>query len=140
MGDISKKTQIEAAPSTVYKYVSDPCNAPHYISAIISVDPESHDKPAEGQVWRAEANFMGKRRNINLRIVELSPNSLVRFSIDSDPAANLSMKLTANGDSVTEATLEVDVPGVPGILLNGIMGSMLSGDMTRLKATLERDA
>ena len=140
MGDISKKTQIEAAPATVYKYVSDPCNAPHYISAIISVDPESHDEPAEGQVWRAEANFMGKRRNINLRIEELRPNNLVRFSIDSDPAANLSMKLTANGDSVTEATLEVDVPGVPSILLNGVMGGMLSGDMARLKATLERDA
>lgn len=139
MGDISKKTHINAAPATVYNYVSDPCNAPHYISAIISVDAGSHNKPAEGQVWRAEANFMGKRRSINLRIEELRPNSLVRFSIDSDPAANLSMRLTPNGNNATEAELEVDVPGVPGLLLNGVMGGMLSSDMARLKATLERE-
>ncbi len=137
MGDISKKTQIKATPEVVYEYVSDPCNAPSYISAIISVDEGSHDGPAKGQVWRAEANFMGKRRKINLRIEELRPNRLVRFSIDSDPAANLSMNLTpADGDS-TQAALEVEVPGVPGILLNGIMGGMLSGDMSRLKVILE---
>jgi hypothetical protein len=137
LGDISKKAQIKATQDAVYKYVSDPCNAPKYISAIISVDAGSHEKPAEGQVWRAEANFMGKRRNINLRIEELRPNSLVRFSIDSDPPANLSMKLTPEGKGETEAELEVDVPGVPGILLGGIMGGMLAGDMGRLKAILE---
>ena len=139
MGDISKKTQISAAPDVVYRYVSDPCNAPRYISAIISVDEGSHSSPAEGQVWRAEANFMGKRRNINLRIEELRPNRLVRFSIDSDPAANISMRLTPWNGKGTEAELEVEVPGVPGILLSGVMGGMLSGDMGRLRAIMERE-
>jgi uncharacterized protein YndB with AHSA1/START domain len=139
LGDISKKTQIKATPDVVYKYVSNPCNAPNYISAIISVDEGSHDGPAEGQVWPSEANFMGKRRKINLRIEELRPNSLVRFSIDSDPAANISMKITPSDGDSTQAALEVEVPGVPGILLNGVMGGMLSGDMSRLKAILERD-
>ena len=137
MGDISKKTQIKATADVVYKYVSDPCNAPNYISAIISVEEGSHSSPAEGQVWRAEANFMGKRRKINLRIEELRPHRLVRFSIDSDPAANISMKITPSDDDSTQAALEVEVPGVPGILLNGVMGGMLSGDMSRLKAILE---
>jgi uncharacterized protein YndB with AHSA1/START domain len=139
LGDISKKTQIDATPDVVYKYVSDPCNAPNYISAIISVEEGSHDGPAEGQVWRAEANFMGKRRKINLRIEELRPDRLVRFSIDSDPAANISMKIAPSGGDSTQAALEVEVPGVPGILLNGVMGGMLSGDMSRLKAILERE-
>jgi hypothetical protein len=137
MGDISKKTEIKTSQEAAYNYVSNPCNAPHYISAIISVDAGSHEKPTEGQVWRAEANFMGKRRSINLRIEQLRPNGLVRFSIDTDPAANLTMKLTPSGGGHTEAALEVDVPGVPGFLLNGLMGSMLSGDMARLKKVLE---
>jgi hypothetical protein len=137
MGDISKKTEIKTSQEVAYEYVSNPCNAPHYISAIISVDSGSHDGPAEGQVWHAEANFMGKRRSINLRIEQLRPNSLVRFSIDTDPAANLEMKLTPSSSGVTEAALEVDVPGVPGFLLNGVMGGMLSGDMARLKKVLE---
>lgn len=140
MGDISKKTQIKVMPDIVYEYVSDPRNAPSYISAIISVDEGSHAGPVEGQVWPAEANFMGKRRKINLRIEELRPNRLVRFSIDSDPAANISMKITPSDGDSTQAALEVEVPGVPGILLNRIMGGMLSGDMSRLKAILERDA
>ncbi|HKP51613.1 MAG TPA: SRPBCC family protein [Chloroflexia bacterium] len=140
MGDISKKTQIKVTPDVVYKYVSDPCNTPNYISAIISVDEGSHDgRPAEGQVWRAEANFMGKRRKINLRIEELHPNRLVRFSIDSDPAANISMRISPSDGDSTQAALEVEVPGVPGILLNGIMGGMLSSDMGRLRAILERE-
>ncbi len=137
MGDISKKVDIKASQDAVYKYVSDPCNAPRYISAIISVEEGSHQAPAVGQVWGAEANFMGKRRSINLRIEELRPNSLVRFSIDSDPAANLSMTLSPAGSGETEAALEVDVPGVPGILLNGVMGGMLASDMGRLKTILE---
>ena len=137
MGDISKKVKISAPVDAVFRYVSDPCNTPHYISSIISVDSGSHAQPQEGQVWRAEANFMGKRRSINLRIQQLRPNHLVRFSINSEPPANLTMTLTPNGDSSTEAELQVDVPGVPGLLLNGVMGGMLQSDMARLKRVLE---
>ena len=137
MGDISKKVNIKVSPDAVYQYVSDPRNTPRYISAIMKIDEAAFEMPAQGQVWPADANFMGSRRKISLRIEELRPNSRVRYSINSDPPALLTMILSPDGPNSTEAELAVDVPGIPGLLLNGVMGGMLSSGMARLKEILE---
>jgi len=137
LGDISKKVNIKVSPDAVYQYVSDPRNTPRYISAILKIDEAAFEMPAQGQVWPADANFMGSRRKINLRIEELRPNSRVRYSINSDPPALLTMILSPDGPNSTEAELAVDVPGIPGLLLNGVMGGMLSSGMARLKEILE---
>jgi len=137
LGDISKKVNIKVSPDAVYQYVSDPRNTPRYISAILKIDEAAFEMPAQGQVWPADANFMGSRRKISLRIEELRPNSRVRYSINSDPPALLTMILSPDGPNSTEAELAVDVPGIPGLLLNGVMGGMLSSGMARLKEILE---
>lgn len=144
MGDLSKKTLVGVKPDVVYSYVADPRNTPHYISSILSLDGSEHGSPAVGQVWPALANFMGKRRNIDLRIEELQPASAsragrVRYSINSDPPARLTMTISPNGANSTEAELTIDVPGIPGLILNGVMGGMLSSDMARLKKILEQN-
>jgi hypothetical protein len=37
----------------------------------------------------------------------------------------------------TRVSLLLDVPSVPDLFLNGLMGGLLSGDMARLKRQLE---
>ena len=123
---------------TVYAYVSDPRNAPKYISSILRVISGPEGEPAPGQSWKAEADFLGQKRLINLRIAELVPQKVVRFVLEGDPEAVVQLKLTS--DKATESTavaLSLDANGVPTLFLNALLGSLLSQDMVRLKKLLE---
>ncbi|HEX9991227.1 MAG TPA: SRPBCC family protein [Chloroflexia bacterium] len=138
MADISKQVIIEVPNETVFKYVSDPHNAPHYITSITKIVSGPQGAPAEGQVWRAEANFMGRSSTINLRLTALRANQLVQFTIEGDPQATLTLRLaTDEANTRTRISILLDVPSVPAILLNMLMGGMLEADMGRLKKILE---
>lgn len=138
MGEINKQISINAPLNTVYAYVSDPRNAPKYISSITKVLSGPQDAPAPGQTWRAEADFLGQKRSINLKIDELVPSKLVRFVLEGDPEAVVQLRLT--GDKANENTsvsLSLDANGVPTLFLNALLGGLLSQDMVRLKKLLE---
>ena len=138
MADISKQVIIEVPNETVFKYVSDPHNAPRYITSITRIVSGPEGATSEGQVWRAEANFMGRRSTINLRLSALRPNSVVQFTIEGEPQATLTMRLaTDEANTRTRISLLLDVPGVPAILLSALMGGLLEADMGRLKQILE---
>jgi uncharacterized protein YndB with AHSA1/START domain len=138
LADISKQAIIEVPGETVFKYVSDPHNAPRYISSITRILAGPQGAPSEGQVWQAEANFMGRRSAINLRLTALRPNQLVQFTIEGDPQATLTLRLaTDEANTRTRISILLDVPSVPAILLNMLMGGLLEADMGRLKKILE---
>ena len=138
MGDISKKTVINAPAEVVFKYVADPRNAPTYITSITRITSGPQGTPVEGQVWQAEANFLGKRGHIRLRLAQLLPNHTVRFTIEGEPQATLFLRLLPDESArSTHVSLLLDVPSVPGMFLNALMGGLLEGDMARLKSALE---
>ena len=138
MGEISKHIIINAPAGVVFKYVSDPRNAPRYISSITAVTSGPEGAPVEGQVWGAEANFLGSRNRIRLRLSEMRANQLVRFTIEGEPKATLALRLRP-GDTAnqTHVSLLLEAAGVPGIILNGLMSGLLGEDMLRLKRILE---
>ena len=139
MGDINKQTVIDAPVQSVFKYISNPRNAPTFINSITKIVSGPDGEPKEGQVWRAEATLLGKQSVINLRLHRLvAPNAVV-FAIDGDPHAVVSLRLTpdSGGKPSTRVAINLDVPKVPSIFLGAIMGNLLEGDMTRLKARLE---
>ncbi len=138
MGNINKQVVIGAPVEAVFKFVADPHNAPRYISSITGILSGPDGQPAEGQVWRAEAYFLGRRSLINLRLQELRRHHAVRFTIDGEPAATLAMNLVPQrGGKHTGVSLSMDVPSVPTILLHGLLGGLLAGDLERLKRILE---
>lgn len=143
MGDIVKQTVIEAPVRKVYDYVVDPHNAPLYISSITSIISGPEGTPAKGDVWKAEANFFGQKHLINLRLNSMSQDKGVRFLLEGDPEAVLVLKLAAtdnpsnNSSDRTSVSLSLDVPSVPGLFLNAMLGGMLGEDMARLKRNLE---
>lgn len=139
MGDINKQTVIDAPVQSVFKYVSDPRNAPTFINSITRIVSGPDGAPEEGQVWRAEATLLGKHSVINLRLHRLDPPHSVAFAIDSDPHAVVSLRLSpeSGGQSRTRVAINLDVPKVPAVFLGAIMGNLLEGDMARLKARLE---
>ena len=138
MGRLTRKTNIDVPVEKVFKYLSDPQNAPNYISSITRVVSGPEGQPQEGSLWRAEANFLGKRSLVALRLARLQSDSLVSFSIEGEPRALLSMKLEPGARGTgTHVSLLLDVPSVPDLFLNGLMGGLLSGDMARLKRLLE---
>ncbi len=138
MGRLTRQATINVAVDKVFAYVADPWNAPNYISSITRLASGPEGLPREGGLWRAEANFLGRRSMVALRLARLQPNGLVTYSIEGEPRALLSMKLEPdrNGTS-TQVSLLLDVPSVPDLFLNGLMGGLLSGDMARLKRALE---
>ena len=138
MGEIHKQITVDAPVKAVYAFVSDARNAPKYISSIKKVISGPEGAPAAGQVWRAEANFLGQDRPLNLRVAELVPNKLVRFALDGDPQAVVQLRLApeANSDA-TYVDLSLDATGIPTILLNAVLGGLLGQDMLRLKHLLE---
>jgi uncharacterized protein YndB with AHSA1/START domain len=135
---LTRQTNIDVPVEKVFKYLSDPRNAPNYISSITRVVSGPEGQPQEGTLWRAEANFLGKRSLVALRLARLQTDSLVTFSIEGEPRAVLSMKLESDKRGTgTHVSLLLDVPSVPDLFLNGLMGGLLSGDMIRLKRLLE---
>ncbi|HEX8600234.1 MAG TPA: SRPBCC family protein [Chloroflexia bacterium] len=135
---MTRQTNIDVPVEKVFKYLSDPRNAPNYISSITRVVSGPEGQPQEGTLWRAEANFLGKRSLVALRLARLQTDSLVTFSIEGEPRAVLSMKLESDKRGTgTHVSLLLDVPSVPDLFLNGLMGGLLSGDMIRLKRLLE---
>lgn len=137
MGEITKHAVIEAPAEQIFAYVSDPRNAPSFIESINQIVSGPEGPPVRGQVWRAEATLFGKRSTINLRLHELQAPRLVRFAIDGDPSAVLSLDLSPNGGRQTRVSLHLDVPKVPSLFLNGLMSGILEKDILRLKRTLE---
>lgn len=116
----------------------DPHNAPHFISSIIRIISGPDGPPKVGDTWKAEANFLGQKRLVNLRLESLSVDKAVRFVLEGDPEALLSLHLSpANRSADTAVSLTLDVPSVPGILLNALLGGMLGEDLVRLKSNLE---
>jgi uncharacterized membrane protein len=138
LGRLTRQTNISAPVGTVYTYVADPHNAPSYISSIARIMAGPEGQPHEGSQWRAEANFLGKRSVVSLRLSRLTANERVTFIIEGEPRAALTITLapTANATG-THVTLLLDVPSVPDFLLGGLMGGLLTGDLARLKRTLE---
>ena len=139
MGDVKKQTVISAPIEAVFRYVSDPRNAPGYINSIEKIVSGPEGSPAQGQVWKAEATLMGRRSQIDLRLQRLDPPRAVAFAIDGDPAGVLSLQLRP-GDGQrpqTHVALTLEVPKVPSIFLGAIMGALLEADIARLKARLE---
>lgn len=141
MGEINKQINIAASVKSIYAYVSDPRNASKYISSITRVISGPEGEPSAGQVWRAEADFLGQKRLINMRIGELVPNKLVQFILEGEPEAVVVIKMT--GDRAREHTsvaLSLDANGVPTLFLNALLGNLLSQDMVRLKKLMEHHA
>ena len=138
MGRLTRQANISVPVESVYGYVADPRNAPNYISSIVRIVSGPEGKPEEGGQWRAEANFLGKRSIVALRLARLTANERVTFVIEGEPRAALTMTLGPNANNtVTHVSLLLDVPSVPDFLLNGLMGGLLTGDLTRLKRALE---
>jgi len=138
LGEIHKQITVGATLKAVYAFVSDARNAPKYISSIKKVLSGPEGAPAVGQVWRAEANFLGQDRALNLRVAELVPNKLVRFALDGDPQAVVQLRLAPDATSEgTLVALSLDATGIPTIILNAVLGGLLGQDMLRLKQLLE---
>lgn len=139
LGEINKHVTIDAPVQAVYSFVSDPRNAPRYISSITKVMSGPNEAPAPRQVWRAEADFLGQRRDINLRIRDLVPNKLVRFVLEGDPEATVEIKLIGETAQTTTVYLSLEANGVPGMLMNALLGGLLQQDMVRLRRLLEKE-
>jgi hypothetical protein len=138
MGRISRDLVIDAPVETVYRYVADPRNAPSYISSIKRIVSGPDLAPAEGQVWVAEADFMGRLHALNLRIARLAPNAEVHFAMEGSLNGELMLLLTPSPRNTrTAVALYLEVESVPTLLLNAMLGGLLSDDMQRLKHVLE---
>jgi len=138
LGELSRQTVIAAPIETVFGYVSDPHNAPHYISSITRITSGPQGSPEEGQRWHAEAHFLGRPARLMLRLAEIRPPRSVRFAMEGDTPATLSLRLAGSDPpGYTKVLLSLEVPSVPGLLLGGLMGGLLSADLARLKRQLE---
>jgi uncharacterized membrane protein len=138
MGRISRDLVIDSPVENVYRYVSDPRNAPSYISSITRIIAGPDSAPAEGQVWAAEADFMGRPHRLNLRIARLAPNAEVHFALEGDMTGEVALMLTPSPRNTrTAVALYLEVESVPTLLLNALLGGLLSDDMQRLKNALE---
>lgn len=138
MGGLTKETVVAVPAERVFSYVVDPHNAPRYISSITSIlsGPEGTQK--QGDTWRADVNFLGRRATVLLRLAELQMGHLVKFAIEDELHATLTLRLAPRTDvGHTAISLRLEVPSVPDLFLNALMSNLLSGDMTRLKNILE---
>ena len=74
-----------------------------------------------------------------LRLLEMVPGRSVKFALEGEPPATLDLRLDV-GDNPAQSrvSLTLEVARVPSILLTAVMGTLLAGDMARLKAALER--
>jgi uncharacterized membrane protein len=139
LGELSRQIVIGAPVDRVYQYVSDPRNAPRYISSINRILSGPEGPVAMGQTWKAEAHFLGQPRLLNLRVAQLVPNSRVQFVLDGDPQASLLLRLVGDDEGQNSAvSLTIDVVGVPTLLVTAVLGALFTEDLKRLKNILEQ--
>src|SRR6476469_932337 len=118
----------------VFEFVANPWNAPRYISSINRIISGPEGPPAQGQAWQAQATFLGRPSTIRLLLGELRPPHTVRFSIDGEPEAMLSLRMRQAGEAAhTVVALSLEVPSVPSILLSVLMNPLLAADIERLR-------
>jgi len=123
----------------VFEFVANPRNSPRYISSIKRIVSGPEGIPEQGQSWQVEVDFLGQRSQIQLRLHTVQPPDLVRFTLEGEPKAGLSLHLSeAQTPSRTLVALTLVVRSVPSILLRALMDHLLAADMQRLKQTLER--
>ncbi len=141
MGEIVKQIVIDAPANKVYRYVVDAHNAPLYISSITRIISGPDGTPAKGDVWKADANFFGQQRVLNLRLDALSVDKAVRFVLEGELEATLLLRMSAGSSpSSTAVSLTLEAPSVPAILLGALLGGMLGEDLARLKRNVEATA
>jgi uncharacterized membrane protein len=139
LGRINRDVVIDAPVGTVYKYVSDPRNAPNYISSIKRIASGPDLPPEEGQVWVAEADFLGSKHRLNLRVANLTPEAEVRFALEGSLQGEVALLLTPSPRNTrTAVALYLEVESAPALLLNALIGALLADDMQRLKHLLEQ--
>jgi uncharacterized membrane protein len=139
LGRINRDVVIDAPVGTVYNYVSDPRNAPNYISSIKRIISGPDLPPQEGQVWVAEADFLGGMHRLNLRIAQLSQEAEVRFALEGSLQGEVTLLLTPSPRNTrTAVALYLAVESAPTLLLNALIGGLLADDMQRLKSLLEQ--
>jgi uncharacterized protein YndB with AHSA1/START domain len=137
MGHLQKHGVIDAPPATVYRYVADVRHAPQFISAITRITSGPAGPAVVGHQYGADATFMGQPAALTLRVLELAPDHTVKLALEGDPAAILTLRLTpARNGQATRVDARLDVPAVPGLLLQMVMGGMLDQSMTRLEQAL----
>ncbi len=138
MGDLTKQTTINAPIAGIFKFAADPHNAPGYVSSIKRIISGPTDNPSVGQTWQAEANFLGRDVQVTVRLTDLVEPQLVRFVLEGEPQSIMTLRLAQDDNpSQTRVSLTLEVPSVPTILLNGLMGGLLAGDVERLKGRME---
>jgi hypothetical protein len=81
--------------------------------------------------------LLGKIRPISLKLAELRPGRLVRFAISGDTPVEISITVRPDGDDRSQVELTIESQSFPSIIMNAVLGNMLSGDLRRLKAILE---
>lgn len=137
MGHLQKHGVIDAPPAAVYRYVADVRHAPQFIGAITRITSGPDGQAVVGQRYGADATFMGQPAALTLRVLELAPDHTVRLALEGDPAATLTLRLApARNGQATRVDARLDVPAVPGLLLQMVMGGMLDDSMTRLERAL----
>jgi len=135
---LTSQAIVNSQIEKVFSFVASPWNAPRYISSIPRIIAGPEGPPAVGQTWQAEVSFLGQRNLIELRLQALRSPGLVRFSIEGEPQATLTLAMSQAGDpDHTLVALSLDVPSVPSILLSALMSPLPAGDMERLKSILE---
>jgi len=139
LGELVRQAVIAAPVEAIFDFASDPYNAPSYISSIISVSSGPKEDFQPGQSWQARANFLGQPADITLRLTRLLRPHAIEFALIGDPAATLTLHFHPSPrPRETGVSLTLKVPSVPSLLLQALMGSLLSADMTRLKSRMER--
>lgn len=139
MGYTQHQGRIAAPPETVYNYVADVTNAPHYITAFTEVisGPEPPGPPAEGQRYRVRAYFLGNPALLGLRVARLEPDTLVQLALEGQPSGTLSVQLAPTTDSAaTQATITLETPQFNSLMLNFALGGLLEDALQRLNKAL----
>jgi uncharacterized protein YndB with AHSA1/START domain len=138
LGELTNEATLNAPAEKVFQFVADPHNAPGYISSIKRIISGPGGPPAVGQTWQVEANFLGRPANLTLHLARLVPNRLVAFTLEGEPQATMSLHLDGGDNpNQTRVSLTLEVPSVPSMLLSAFMGSLLAGDLGRLKSKIE---
>jgi polyketide cyclase/dehydrase/lipid transport protein len=140
LGELTRQTAIEASEERVFEYASNPYNAPRYISSITEVTSGPEGSPEVGNEWQAKGNFLGQPARLILKLSRLERPHTIGFMLIGEPQAKLTLRIGSSGRiNRARVSISLEVPSIPTLFLEGLMGGLLSGDMARLKSIMEAE-
>lgn len=141
---VEETVAIEDTRENVWDYVTDPDRFTTWNSLVADFDADWEDEPSVGDTYRLVQNFLGRRMDVSVEVVDVEPGkSFTSKSVEAPfPVTNTISCEDRNGGTLV--TFHAETPGLGGFfgkmsdpIVAKMFGRSMRANLQNLKTLVE---